>query len=38
MAYKDSNIKWEKSVNSKVEEETQKSRDHIVRYTKPFCI
>lgn len=35
MVYKDSNIKWAVSVNSNVEEETQKSHNHI-RYTEYF--
>ena len=36
-AYNDSNIKWEVSMNNKIEEETQKSHNHIVRYTEYFA-
>lgn len=36
MVYKGSNIKWAISMNSKVEEETQKSHNHMIRYTEYF--
>lgn len=36
MVCKESNIKWAVSMNSKAEEETQKSHNHI-RYTEYFA-